>query len=65
MRNLAQEAIDTMRQRRPPEARWTLDRDTALRVQAEINAGLEESVRRSREIQAQSEIEAAKLFLTV
>ena len=65
MRNLAQEAIDAMRQQRPPEAAWTYDREAVARIRESINQGLEESARRSREIQAQSEIAAAKLFLTI
>lgn len=61
MRNMVQEALAT---RKETSASWKYDQEETRQIRAEINEGLQDVSRLSREIQAQSEVAASKLFLT-
>ena len=64
MKNLMQEALDELQRRNAPDPAQTYDAATVRRIESDINAQLRESFQNSREIQARSEVSAAKLFLT-
>lgn len=64
MRNMVDEAAQALRARKETSSSWKYDREETKKIRAEINAGLEDVSRLSREIQAQSEVAASTLFLT-
>ena len=65
LKDMVQEALQDIGLNLPTDSVVSFDVPATLAIKAEINAGVEDSSRRSREIQAQSEVAAAKLFLTL
>ena len=61
MRNMVDEALQT---RKETGASWKYNKEETKKIRAEINEGLEDVSRLSREIQAQSEVAASTFYLT-
>jgi hypothetical protein len=64
MKDLMQEALEALQRQNAPEPSMTYQPGAFSVIEAEINASLRDSIQTSREIQARSEVSAAKLFLT-